>query len=121
MVAARYSKPALPRTVWVCNVCRLFIHKEFSFRRKENLKLTLWKYYYLQQQYRRDNGKFATTTNQLDALAPGLPLVKSKDTDIKMFVNEKQFWIQGKTATSNEYISVDNEGEVRIEMLRGKM
>ncbi len=93
--------------------------KSFLSEEKENLKLTLWKYYYLQQQYRRDNGKFAKTTDQLDALAPGLPADSSKNTDIEMFVNEKQFWIQGKTATSNEYISVDNEGELRIERVPG--
>lgn len=88
--------------------------KGFLSESTENLKQTLWKYYYLQQQYRRDNGKYANTMDQLDAMAPELTAIKSANADIRMFVNEKQFWIQGKSASSNEYISLDHEGELRM-------
>ena len=86
--------------------------KGFLSEENEKLKLALWKYYYLQQQYRRNNGKYAATIDQLDMMAAGLPAVK--DAGIRMIANEKQFWIEGKAASSNEYISVDNEGELRM-------
>ncbi len=88
--------------------------KGFLSEETEKLKLALWKYYYLQQQYRRNNGKYAATTDQLDAIAAGLPALKST---IRMLANEKQFWIEGTIASSNEYISVDNEGELRMERI----
>ena len=86
--------------------------KGFLSEETEKLKLALWKYYYLQQQYRSNNGKYAATIDQLDMMAAGLPAVK--DAGIRMIANEKQFWIEGKAASSNEYISVDNEGELRM-------
>ena len=81
----------------------------------ENLKLTLWKYYYLQQQFNRANGKYAATIAQLDKLAEGLPDTKVTGEHIQMFVNEKQFYIQGKLPGYTEYITIDHKGELRTE------
>lgn len=81
----------------------------------ENLKLALWKYYYLQQQFNRANGKYAGTIAQLDKLAAGLPDTRVPGEHIQMFANEKQFYIQGKLPDSNEYITVDHKGELRTE------
>lgn len=81
----------------------------------EKLKLSLWKYYYLQQQYNRKNGRYAATLAQLDKLAEGMPDTKIPGENIQMFVNEKQFWIQGKSPSLNSYIAVDQEGELHTD------
>ena len=74
-----------------------------------------WKYYYLQQQFNRANGKYAATIAQLDKLAEGLPDTKVTGEHIQMFVNEKQFYIQGKLPGYTEYITIDHKGELRTE------
>lgn len=81
----------------------------------EQLKLSVWKYYYLQQQYFREKGRYAATTALLDAMAPTLPGTGDNGAGIQMFVNEKQFYIQGTIPGSNEYYSVDHKGEFRTE------
>ena len=86
----------------------------FLNEEEEKLKLTLWKYFYLQQQYNKENGKYAATISQLDKLAEEVPATKVPGNTIQLFVNEKQFWIQGKLPASNYYIAVDHEGEVHI-------
>lgn len=81
----------------------------------EQLKLSVWKYYYLQQQYFRKKGRYAATTTLLDAMAPTLPGTGVNGAGIQMFVNEKQFYIQGTIRRSNEYFTVDHKGEFRTE------
>ena len=89
----------------------------FLSEETEKLKLLLWEYYYLQQQYKSNNGKYAATIDQLDAMAAALHDIKNGDARIRMFSNEKQFRIEGKVTSSNEYISVDHEGELRMERI----
>lgn len=80
----------------------------------ENLKLTMWKYYYLQQRYKSQYKLYAKTIGQLDALKVKAPEIPAKDAEIKMLSNEKQFWIEGRLAASRELITLDHEGEMRI-------
>lgn len=81
----------------------------------ENLKLVLWKYYYLQQEYKSVNGKYAGTLVQLDKIYSGTTVLKKYESNIKMYSDEEQFWIQCFLPVLNEYISVDEEGELRVE------
>ena len=81
----------------------------------EELKLLLWKYYYLQQEFKRRNGKYATRLKQLDKIftgEAGLPKNKSK---IKMYANGRQFLLEVSLASGNEMMSLNDEGEVRFE------
>lgn len=87
-----------------------FLHTE-----AELLKLTLWKYYYLQQQYNIINRKYAAEMSYLEKLASGLPDTKVSGADVQMIANEKQFYIQGKLPGSNEYMTLDHKGEFRVQ------
>jgi len=81
----------------------------------EKLKLLLWKYYYMQQEFKSINGKYAATLKQLDIINRGENGLTAKDSDIQMHADEKQFWIQVFLPSSNEYMSVDNGGEIHVE------
>jgi len=87
----------------------------FLSAKVENLKLILWKYYYLQQEFKRENGKYANTIEQLDRIYTDVADLKEKESKIQMYVNEYQFWIQCFFSSLNEYIAIDEEGEVHIE------
>lgn len=81
----------------------------------EKLKLLLWKYYYMQQEFKSINGKYAATLKQLDIINRGENGLTAKDSEIQMHADEKQFWIQVFLPSSNEYMSVDNGGEIHVE------
>lgn len=80
----------------------------------ENLKLMMWKYYYLQQQYKSQHKRYAKTISQLDALKVKTPQITVKDAGIKILSNGQQFWIEGRLTTSQELMTLDHEGEMRM-------
>ncbi|MEO8416452.1 MAG: carbohydrate-binding family 9-like protein [Ginsengibacter sp.] len=87
----------------------------FLAEKTEDRKLILWKYYYLQQEYRNENGKYAGALQQLDKMYSGGPVFKKYESNIKMYADEHQFWIQSIFPDLNKYISIDEEGELHIE------
>jgi len=86
----------------------------FLSEQTENRKLLLWKYYYLQQEFKRKHGKYASKIKQLDKLYKGLVLNKDK-SKIKMYADEHQFLIECFFPESNQNLSIDEEGELHIE------
>ncbi len=81
----------------------------------EKLKLILWKYYYIQQEFRRKNGKYAATLKQLDKFHKSPNKLKIIEYELKMFADEKQFWLQVFLPLKNEYICIDDKGEIFFE------
>lgn len=89
--------------------------KSFLSPEVEKLKLLLWKYYYLQQEFKRRNGKYAATLEQLDKIYRGKNGLTAKESEIQMYADEKQFWIQIFLASINEKMFLNDEGEVFFE------
>ena len=89
----------------------------FLSEKTEKLKLVLWKYYYLQQEFKRLNGKYANKIKQLKKMYKDGPLLNEKDFDIKMYADEYQFLIQGSYQGLNQFLSVDGEGELHVDNL----
>ena len=87
----------------------------FLSKETEELKLTLWKYYYLQQEYKDENGKYAGTLTQLDKIYSGAAALNEDESKINMYADERQFWIQSFFRELNKYISVNEEGELHVE------
>lgn len=92
--------------------------KSFLSPQAEKLKLLLWKYYYLQEEFARRNGKYAATLDQLDKIYKGENVVTAKESGIQMYADEKQFWIEVFLPSVNENMSVDEEGQVRLSKFR---
>lgn len=89
--------------------------KSFLSPEVEKLKLLLWKYYYLQQEFKRKNGKYAIRLKHLDKLYTGeTGLAKSK-SKIKMYADGRQFLSEVFSASTNEMMSLNDEGEVHFE------
>lgn len=89
--------------------------KSFLSPQAEKLKLLLWKYYYLQQEFARRNGKYAATLDQLDKIYKGEKGLTAKESGIQMYADEKQFWVQVFLSALNEYMAVDEAGEIHFE------
>lgn len=87
----------------------------FLSEEDENLKLILWKYYYLEQEFKRENGKYSTRIKQLDKIYKGGPVLKKDNYKIQIEADKHQFWIQCYSQHLNKYLSVDQEGELHIE------
>lgn len=81
----------------------------------ETLRLMLWKYFYLQQQYKTNNGKYAASLDILDKAAGVLPVLKVNNTEIKIFADEKQFLLYAQVPGSDYFFTLDHEGEFREE------
>jgi len=81
----------------------------------EKSKLLLWKYYYLQQEFKRRNGKYAATLEQLDKIYKGERTLPANESKIQMFADERQFLIQVFLPLLNEYMDVDDKGEIHFE------
>ena len=81
----------------------------------EKLKLLVWKYYYLQQQFKKRNGKYATRLKQLDKLFTGDARLTESRSKIKMFADGRQFFLEVFLASTNEMMSLNDEGEVHFE------
>lgn len=88
--------------------------KSFLSPHDEELKLLLWKYYYLQQEYKRKKGKFATRLKQLDKLFTGEKRLAKNNSKIKMYADGRQFLLEIRFA-SNKKMSLNDEGEIHFE------
>lgn len=86
----------------------------------EKLKLLLWKYYYLQQNFKEKNGIYATALEQLDKIYTGDPGLTADESNIKMNADEHQFWLQVFLPSLDENMSIDEEGELHFEDLKTK-
>lgn len=81
----------------------------------EQLKLNVWKYYYLQQDYRAKNGKYATN---FDQLKEDFPLVNFKESSsLRLTGTEFQYVIQAEDPKLKTAISVDHESKFVVKML----
>lgn len=81
----------------------------------EELKLLVWKYYYLQQEFKRRNGKYAATLKRLDKIYHPKKGLNAKKSKLKMMTDEAQFRIQVFLPSEDEYMSVDEKGEIHFE------
>ncbi len=81
----------------------------------EQLKLTLWKYYYLQQDYKAKNGKYATDLAVLQSAFPG---VTFKDIQgLKLLATDLQFTLQKEDTKLKMAASVDHDSKFVLKML----
>jgi len=88
--------------------------KSFLSPEDEQLKLLVWKYYYLQQQFKRRTGKYATALKQLDSLSTGIADSTDNESEIQMSVDDHQFWIQVFLPTLSEIMAINEEGEIHF-------
>lgn len=88
-------------------------NESFLLEPAETLRLKLWKYYYLQQRYKNENGKYAASLDILDKMAGVLPTLNVKDAEVKMFSDDKQFLLQANLPGAGNYYSLDHEGEFK--------
>ncbi len=76
----------------------------------DELRLILWKYYYLQQDYRERNGRYATS---LENLKKDFPKVTFQDiAGLKLLGTPLQFTIQIEEKASAKMLSIDHEGRL---------
>lgn len=81
----------------------------------EQLKLTVWKYYYLEQEYKMKYGKYAT---DLNVLQKEFPDVTFKDLQrIKLFATDFQFTLKAEDSKQKLAVSVDNDSKFVVKML----
>ena len=83
----------------------------FLSKKNEALKLTLWKYYYLQQDFKNKYGKYAGTIGQLDSAYSEVP--SKAAIQVKMEATDHQFWIQCIDPNTKLAVSVDEDGDFR--------
>ena len=94
--------------------------KNFLSTEDEKLKLLLWKYYYLQQEFKKQNERYATALEQLDKLYKGVPGLTANKSYIKMFSDEQQFRVQVFLPSLNKNMSVSDQGQVHFEDQKNK-
>ncbi len=92
----------------------------FLSRKEEKLKLLTWKYYYLQQQFKRRKGKYASGLKQLDKLYTGDADVTANRSHLKMYADGRQFLLEVFLPESDEIMSVNEEGEVHFDKQKDK-
>lgn len=80
---------------------------------EEDMKLILWKYYYLQKDFKNRYGRYASTIEQLNKTYLKEPVVGK--IDLKMEATEHQFWIQCFSPLLNRWLSINQSGEIKQE------
>jgi hypothetical protein len=81
-----------------------------SSTQSDRLRLTLWKYYYLQQDYKERNGNYATS---LDYLKKDFPKVTFLDiAGLKLLGTPLQFTLQVEDKAAAKILSIDHEGRL---------
>lgn len=78
----------------------------------ENAKLTIWKYYYLQQEFKKVKNRYAASINELKIFFPNPTYWAREDENIQMGANTYQFWIKCQLPGSEVGWMVDNNGEM---------
>jgi hypothetical protein len=77
----------------------------------DRLRLVLWKYYYLQQDFKKRNGKYAST---LVDLKSDFPAVTFHDTpEILLSATPLQYTMQVEAKSSGKRLSIDQEGRLQ--------
>ena len=84
---------------------------KFLSDKEENFKLSLWKYYYLQQQFKMENKKYAGTLKELRTFFPGATIQNNEDEYIQMNASDYQFWISGHLPGLDKEWAIDDTGE----------
>jgi hypothetical protein len=79
------------------------------------LKLQAWKYYYLQQQFKSKNGKYASRIKRLDRLLKKEAGAKNQKSGVKMYADDKQFLLEIFLPFSKEMMILNDEGEVHFD------
>lgn len=85
---------------------------------EEDMKLILWKYYYLQKNFKNRYGRYASSIEQLNNRY--LEDSTFRDIDLKMETTEHQFWIRCTSPLLNTWFSIDQGGEIRQENSNNK-
>jgi hypothetical protein len=88
--------------------------KNFLSTGDEKLKLLLWKYYYLQQEYRKRNENYATNLDVLDKLFHIDSGLTADASHLKMFSDGQQFLVQVFLPSLNKTMSVNEMGLVQF-------
>lgn len=78
----------------------------------ENLKLLLWKYYYLQQEFKREYGKYANTIKKLNKKYRRIIDPVSQSARIEMEATDHLFRVQCFLPALNTNMSINQDGEV---------
>lgn len=81
----------------------------FLNQQEEQLKLNVWKYYYLLQEYKAKNAKYPTDLAQLVKFFPDVNFTDSNS--IKLVATNFQFTLQSESVKLNLMASVDNNGK----------
>jgi hypothetical protein len=90
-------------------------NKNFLSEADEKLKLEAWKYYYLQQQFKSKNGKYASRIKRLDRLLKKEAGAKNQKSGVKMYADDKQFLLEIFLPFSKEMMILNDEGEVHFD------
>jgi hypothetical protein len=89
----------------------------FLSRETENLKLLLWKYYYLQQEFRSEYRKYAKTIKKLNKKYRRIIDLGSQSARIEMEATDHQFRVQCFFPALNTNMSINQDGEVYQEKI----
>ncbi len=81
----------------------------------ERIKLTVWKYYYLMQEYRAKNGKYPTDFALLEKHFPGVSF--NDNQDIKLIGTDIQFLLQNNSSKLKLAVSVDHDSKFATKIL----
>lgn len=82
----------------------------------EQLKLSLWKYYYLQQEFKTKNGRYATSLEQIRTEFPGVSFPEIKN--IRLLATELQFTLLAENAPEKVAFSLDHESRFVVKKLQ---
>jgi hypothetical protein len=78
----------------------------------ENAKLTIWKYYYLQQEFKKLNNTYAASINELKTFFPNPTYWGKEEGNIQMGADTYQFWVKCLLPGSEVGWMIDNTGEM---------
>jgi hypothetical protein len=83
-------------------------NENFANSETEQAKRVLWKYYYLQQDYKAKNGKYATTIADLQKDFPNVAFVEA--SGIRLIGTELQYQLQVINPALKATLTIDHEG-----------
>lgn len=90
---------------------------DFLLAKDEEIKLILWKYYYLQQLYKREHGSYAISILKLDDAFP--KEAGTGDSQLQMEATAHQFWLECYLPSANKYLSLNEDSELQSQSKEG--
>lgn len=84
---------------------------DFLSKTDEEIKLILWKYYYLQQLYEKKYGSYATSIAQLDQTFP--EEAGTGDSQLQMEATKHEFFLECYLRSARQYLSLKEDGELQ--------